>query len=212
MSISRWLTKSTLISRFKHRHFAVQQHKSDESPSVTQYREGCHHAIFDPLDRGTRSACAFGRDRGADGRHAAREPADRGLGGKCSGKNGRGNGDRDQRGTVEQRITALHAALKITPDQEAKWNGVAQSMRENAKVMDSLVASNRTTPPQNLSAVDDLKTYQKFAQAHADGLKNLISSFSTLYDSMPDPQKKIADTVFDNSERGADTTAPAKKS
>jgi hypothetical protein len=114
--------------------------------------------------------------------------------------------------TVEQRITALHAALKITPEQEAKWNGVAQSMRENAATMDKLVASSRTTPPQNMSAVDDLKTYQKFAQAHVDGLKNLISSFSTLYDSMPDPQKKIADTVFDNSERGADTTPPAKKS
>jgi hypothetical protein len=27
--------------------------------------------------------------------------------------------------TVEQRITALHAAMKITPDEETKWNGVA---------------------------------------------------------------------------------------
>src|SRR5271169_5568794 len=34
--------------------------------------------------------------------------------------------------TVEQRITSLHAALKITPDEETKWNGVAQAMRENA--------------------------------------------------------------------------------
>lgn len=114
--------------------------------------------------------------------------------------------------TVEQRITALHAALKITPEQEPKWNGVAQAMRENASAMDKLVASNRTTPPQNLSAVEDLKTYQKFAQAHVDGLKNLISSFSTLYDAMPDGQKKVADTVFDNTERSADTAAPAKKS
>ena len=113
--------------------------------------------------------------------------------------------------TVEQRITALHTALKITPEQESKWNGVAQAMRENAGAMDKLVASSRTTPPQNLSAVEDLKTYQKFAQAHVDGLKNLTSSFSTLYDAMPDPQKKIADTVFDNSERSADATAPAKK-
>jgi hypothetical protein len=29
-----------------------------------------------------------------------------------------------------------------------------------------------------------------------DGLKNLISSFETLYNSMPDAQKKIADQVF----------------
>jgi hypothetical protein len=28
--------------------------------------------------------------------------------------------------TVEQRIKDLHAALKITPDQDSKWNEVAQ--------------------------------------------------------------------------------------
>ena len=101
--------------------------------------------------------------------------------------------------TVEQRITALHGALKITPDQDAKWNSVAQAMRENASNMDKLVAANRTTPPQNMSAVEDLKTYQKFAQAHVDGLKNLISSFGTLYYAMTDAQKKNADQVFQTS-------------
>jgi protein CpxP len=98
--------------------------------------------------------------------------------------------------TVEQRITTLHTALKITPDEDSKWNAVAQAMRENASNMDKLVAESRTTPPQSLSAVDDLKMYQKFAEAHVDGLKNLISSFSTLYSAMPDAQKKTADTVF----------------
>ena len=103
--------------------------------------------------------------------------------------------------TVEQRITNLHAALKITPDQEPKWNAVAQAMRENAANMDKLMAANRTTPPQDMTAVDDLKIYQKFAQAHVDGLKNLIASFEKLYAAMPDAQKKIADDVFSSSER-----------
>jgi protein CpxP len=98
--------------------------------------------------------------------------------------------------TVEQRVTNLHAALKITPEQEVTWKAVAQAMRENAAAMDTLVASNRTKAPQTMTAVEDLKTYQKFAQAHVDGLKNLISAFGTLYDAMPDPQKKIADQVF----------------
>ena len=105
--------------------------------------------------------------------------------------------------TVEERIKDLHAALRITPDQETKWNGVAQAMRENASAMDKLVAANRTTPPQNMSAVDDLAIYQKFAQAHVDGLKNLISSFKTLYTAMPDAQKKTADEVFKTSGRAA---------
>src|SRR5579863_1408801 len=104
--------------------------------------------------------------------------------------------------TVEQRITNLHAALKITPEQDTKWNAVAQAMRENAASMDKLVGATRTTPPQNMSAVDDLKSYQKFAQAHVDGLKNLISSFEKLYATMPDAQKKVADGVFNTSHRG----------
>jgi len=99
--------------------------------------------------------------------------------------------------TVEQRIATLHAALKITPDETAKWNAVAQAMRENASNMDQLIAENRKTAPQDMSAVDDLKSYQKFAQAHVDGLKNLLSSFTTLYSAMPDAQKKVADSVFE---------------
>jgi|HubBroStandDraft_6_1064221.scaffolds.fasta_scaffold471877_3 protein CpxP len=104
--------------------------------------------------------------------------------------------------TVEQRITALHASLKITPAEETQWNGVAQAMRENAAAMDKLVATNRTTAPQNMTAVQDLQSYQQFAQAHVDGLKNLTSAFSTLYDAMPDVQKKSADQVFQTSGRG----------
>ena len=98
--------------------------------------------------------------------------------------------------TVEQRITELHAALKITPAEEAKWKDVAQAMRENAAAMEKLIAETRTTPPQSMTAVEDLKSYQKFAQAHVDGLKNLIASYTVLYDAMPDTQKKVADTVF----------------
>src|SRR6187551_3291762 len=41
--------------------------------------------------------------------------------------------------TVEQRITTLKAALKVTPDQESKWDGVANAMRENAASMDKLI-------------------------------------------------------------------------
>jgi hypothetical protein len=103
--------------------------------------------------------------------------------------------------TVEQRIRTLQRALKITSDQEPKWNAVAQTMRENAINMDTLIAENRKTPPQDMTAVDDLKSYQKHAQAHVDGLKNLIASFATLYAAMPDDQKRIADDVFRTSER-----------
>lgn len=101
---------------------------------------------------------------------------------------------------VEQRIVDLHKALKITPDQEAKWNAVAQAMRENDANMDKLVTAYRASPPK--TALDDLKAYQKHAQAHTDGLKNLISSFEQLYAAMPDAQRKNADEVFKISDHG----------
>jgi protein CpxP len=99
--------------------------------------------------------------------------------------------------TVEQRITTLKTALKITPDQEKKWNGVAQAMRDNASRMEKLVAEKRKIPPEKTTAVDDLKTYQEFTEARLDGLKHLTSAFKSLYDSMTPEQKKNADTVFE---------------
>lgn len=111
-------------------------------------------------------------------------------------------------GNVEQRITQLHADLKITPDQEAKWNPVAQAMRDNEANMEKLVAEKHQQGPQGLTAVDDLKTYREFAQAHVDGLKNLTSAFSSLYDSMSDQQKKNADQVFANFRREGPAGTP----
>jgi protein CpxP len=99
--------------------------------------------------------------------------------------------------TVEQRIQTLKTALKITPDQEKKWNGVAQAMRDNASRMEKLVAEKRKIPPEKTTAVDDHKTYQEFTEARLDGLKHLTSAFKSLYDSMTPEQKKNADTVFE---------------
>jgi protein CpxP len=99
--------------------------------------------------------------------------------------------------TVEQRITMLKTALKITPDQETKWNGVAQAMRDSASKMEKLVAEKRAIPPEKTTAVDDLKTYQEFTEVRLDGLKKVNSAFKSLYDSMPAEQKKNADAVFE---------------
>ena len=44
----------------------------------------------------------------------------------------------------------------------------------------------------DMTAVDDLQSYQKITQAHADALQKMITSFQTLYNEMPDSQKKNA--------------------
>ena len=99
--------------------------------------------------------------------------------------------------TVEQRITTLKTALKITPDLEPKWNNVAQAMRDNASKMEKLVATKRAIAPEKTTAVDDLKTYQEFTEVRLDGLKHLNSAFKSLYDAMTPEQKKNADMVFE---------------
>jgi len=98
--------------------------------------------------------------------------------------------------TVEMRIAKMHTQLKITPSEEADWAPVAQAMRDNEAKMQALIASKAFEPADQVNAVDDLKNYETFNQAHVDGLKGLISSFEVLYMTMPDDQKHLADDVF----------------
>lgn len=105
---------------------------------------------------------------------------------------------------VEDRIKTLHDKLVVTSAQEPKWNDVAQSMRDNDATINQLVRE-RQQNPASLTAVDDIQSYQKIAQAHADGLQKLLPAFQALYNDMPDAQRKNADVVFSSFEghRGA---------
>jgi Spy/CpxP family protein refolding chaperone len=96
---------------------------------------------------------------------------------------------------ADERIKQLHDSLKITPDQEAKFDKLADVMRDNAKEMSAAV-EKRSAAEKTTTALDDLKAYQTIAQAHADGLKNLVPAFETLYSALSDPQKKEADELF----------------
>ena len=96
---------------------------------------------------------------------------------------------------VEQRIIGLHDKLHITAEQEAQWSTVAQVMRDNAAAIRSRV-EERAAKVQGMNAVDDLKSYRLIADAHADGLKQLIPAFETLYAGMTPDQQKNADRVF----------------
>lgn len=96
---------------------------------------------------------------------------------------------------TEARIKELHSKLKITEAQEEQWNKLAEVMRENAATMEPLVKARQEKGP-TLNAVDDLKSYSKIADAHAEGLKKFIPVFEVLYASMSDDQKKNADKIF----------------
>lgn len=98
--------------------------------------------------------------------------------------------------TIDQRIANLKTQLQITPKEENDWNKVAQAMRQNAQNMQQLIDQQKSKT--DTTALNDLTTYEQFAQAHARGVQNLIGPFRTLYDSMPASQQKVADNVFNN--------------
>src|SRR5260370_590630 len=63
---------------------------------------------------------------------------------------------------VDAYTKRLHTELKITPEQEAQWNKVAQTMRDNAATTDALIRK-RMDNIGTMTAVDDLKSYGELA-------------------------------------------------
>ncbi len=106
------------------------------------------------------------------------------------------------RNVVEARITDLRKKLHVTADQEGLWNDMAQVMRANAQKMHDNV-TDRSSRLKSMNAVDDLRSYQKITDEHADGLKRLLPAFEALYAKMTPAQQKNADHVFGDQQRNA---------
>lgn len=116
---------------------------------------------------------------------------------------------------VEARITQLHKELKITQDQESDWNALAQDMRDNAQQMSSLLQERAVASKSKpMNAVDNLKSYEKITDAHAEGLKKITPDFEKLYNDMSPAQRKTADTVFNQrvNQRVRTTASPSPRS
>jgi hypothetical protein len=96
---------------------------------------------------------------------------------------------------TEARIKDLQNALKITPEQQGLWNELTQVMKDNAKALEDLVKA-RADKSKGMNAVEDLKSYNQFVQAQAEGLEKYLPAFEALYNSMSDEQKKNADVLF----------------
>jgi periplasmic protein CpxP/Spy len=106
---------------------------------------------------------------------------------------------------IERQVSELKKRLNITPQQQTQFDAFAQAMRQNAQTMEPLLQEQQQSP--NRSAVEDLKAAAKFAEAEADALKRLLPPMQALYDSLSDPQKKVADQVLASS-AGADQPPP----
>jgi len=96
---------------------------------------------------------------------------------------------------VEERIHTLHEKLGIMKEQEEMWHNVAQTMRDNEAAMAGLIEA-RHKKAKEMTAIEDLQSYETITRAHADGIRNLIPPFQTLYTNLSDDQKKAADEAF----------------
>jgi hypothetical protein len=117
----------------------------------------------------------------------------------------------DPEAMLERHIAHMHDALKVTPQQEALWQPVAQTMRDNEKSMHDMVMDKRSRLASQ-SAVDDLNAYADITAGHATATRKLADAFSIFYNGLGDDQKKLADEFFRQHKRlsGQHTMAQAR--
>lgn len=96
---------------------------------------------------------------------------------------------------VEEHIKLLHSQLRITAAEGPQWEQFANVMRENARSMDEEF-SQRAQQYQAMNALQNMQSYEKIAEAHAQHLQQLVPAFENLYNAMPAQQKQLTDQVF----------------
>jgi hypothetical protein len=93
------------------------------------------------------------------------------------------------------RIKYLHDRLRITPEQEPLWDTVAQTIRDNVRDIVPLLRERFRATTMG-SALDVLHSYEALGEAQLDSLQKFIAVFDSLYASLAEDQKKIADAIL----------------
>ncbi|MEW9572594.1 Spy/CpxP family protein refolding chaperone [Rhodanobacter sp. Si-c] len=98
---------------------------------------------------------------------------------------------------VEQRISDLHAQLKITEQQAKPWDAFAQTMRDNARKA-AMAFHDRSKKLPTMNADEAMKSYAELTQMHADDMQKLASAWSAVYAVLSPAQKQTADAMYRN--------------
>jgi hypothetical protein len=94
----------------------------------------------------------------------------------------------DMSAFADARIAALHAGLRLNPDQEKTWPAFEQALRDAAKMRMERMASARDAQPP----ADPVERLQRRADAlttRGTALKHLADAAAPLYQSLDDGQK-----------------------
>ena len=95
---------------------------------------------------------------------------------------------------VETRISDFHEKLRIAPAQEPQFKAYADVMRSNAQAMQALL--QQEVQDAEATAVNLLRSYEQLTATHAEAMSKLVPIFETLYISLSDQQKQVADKIF----------------
>lgn len=98
----------------------------------------------------------------------------------------------DRQAFAEARIAALHAGLRLTPDQETLWPPVEAAIRGMAKVRQEQRDARRERAPGQL-AVDLPGALRGFAEAQSargQAIRQLADAAAPLYATLDEAQKR----------------------
>jgi zinc resistance-associated protein len=89
---------------------------------------------------------------------------------------------------LDARIAALHAGLKLSPDQEKLWPGVESALRAAAKSAQERREKFKDEP-KSASLVDRLRRHGENAVARGQNLEAIADAAAPLYATLNDEQK-----------------------
>jgi len=94
----------------------------------------------------------------------------------------------DRAAFFDARVAALHAGLKLTPDQEKLWPPIEAALRAGAKsAVDRREKSRSEPPPADILA--RLRQISEAETAHGATLKAIADAASPLYATLSEEQK-----------------------
>lgn len=94
----------------------------------------------------------------------------------------------DRAAFMDARIAALHAGLKLTPDQEKLWPPVETALRDLAKQRQARRERDRTKE----DAPDALRAMADASTARGEALRKLADATAPLYATLDEGQKRRA--------------------
>jgi len=89
---------------------------------------------------------------------------------------------------ADARVAALHAGLKLTPDQEKSWPAVETALRDLAKLRSDRIAA-RASADKPKDPVERMAVRADAMQSRGAALKKLADAAGPLYKSLDDGQK-----------------------